>query len=75
MYAASNKLFAFDEFKVQLMQSPLLSAAPEFWAISVPVAEVILSGLLFFRCRSSCEHTIYSQLIRSPLPRLLTGNI
>jgi hypothetical protein len=46
------------------MQSPLLSAAPEFWAISVPVAEVILSGLLLFkRFRSFALHSCLTVMV------------
>jgi uncharacterized membrane protein YphA (DoxX/SURF4 family) len=48
VYAAISKLIDFENFQVQLGQSPLLSAfaGPTTWI--VPIVEIVISGLLIF---------------------------
>ncbi|PWJ96016.1 methylamine utilization protein MauE [Flavobacterium araucananum] len=49
MYAAASKLFDFENFKIQLGQSPLLSAFANWISITVPVLELIIAVVLFIR--------------------------
>lgn len=49
VYAAVSKLLDFENFQVQLGQSPLLSAFALYISWGVPILELILSGLLFIR--------------------------
>jgi uncharacterized membrane protein YphA (DoxX/SURF4 family) len=52
IYAAISKLLDFENFQVQLGQSPLLSAFAGFLAIAVPTFELIICCLLLSsRCR------------------------
>lgn len=46
IYAATSKLLDFENFKIQLGQSPLLSSFTEWIAITVPVWELIIALLL-----------------------------
>lgn len=46
IYASASKLMDFQHFKIQLGQSPLLSAFAEQVAIIVPVVEILISILL-----------------------------
>ena len=46
VYAAVSKLIDFENFKVQLGQSPLLSAFATPVAIGVPVLEIVISIML-----------------------------
>ncbi|MET0944880.1 MAG: MauE/DoxX family redox-associated membrane protein [Flavobacterium sp.] len=46
IYAAFSKLIDFQTFKVQLGQSPLLSAHAEWIVFSIPAIEIIISMLL-----------------------------
>ncbi|HLF53266.1 MauE/DoxX family redox-associated membrane protein [Flavobacterium sp.] len=46
IYAAFSKLLDFETFKVQLGQSPLISAYAEWIAFSIPAIEIIISILL-----------------------------
>ena len=46
VYAATSKLWDFQRFKVQLGQSPVLTAYVEWVAWSVPLTEYILALLL-----------------------------
>jgi uncharacterized membrane protein YphA (DoxX/SURF4 family) len=46
IYAATSKLWDFQQFKVQLGQSPVLTAHAEWLAWSVPVIEYFLALLL-----------------------------
>jgi uncharacterized membrane protein YphA (DoxX/SURF4 family) len=46
VYAAANKLLDYDTFRVQLGQSPLLSAYAEWMAWAVPLAELGIAALL-----------------------------
>ena len=48
VYAASNKLMDYQRFKVQLGQSPILTAYADTVAWMVPVSELGLSVLLLF---------------------------
>ena len=48
VYAASSKLFSFDNFHSQLYLYPLVKHFPLFTAISVISAELIISALLLF---------------------------
>lgn len=48
VYAAISKLLDFQNFKVQLGQSPLLAAFAGFFSIAVPLVELLIAiGLLF----------------------------
>lgn len=46
VYAAMSKILDFENFKVQLGQSPLLSAYADYVALAVPTFELIICGLL-----------------------------
>ncbi|MFV8341064.1 DoxX family protein, partial [Flavobacterium sp. XS2P39] len=48
IYAAGSKFLDFENFQVQLGQSPLLSAFAEWVAWGVPVMELLISVLLIF---------------------------
>lgn len=48
MYTAISKLLAFDITLFDMRRNPLLGDMPLFWTIVVPVAEIIISVLLFF---------------------------
>lgn len=52
-YAAVSKLLDFENFQVQLGQSPLLSAFAGWVAIGVPLAELIIGALL---CLPAMRH-------------------
>ncbi|MFV8347904.1 MauE/DoxX family redox-associated membrane protein [Flavobacterium sp. ZB4P13] len=47
IYAASSKLIDFENFRIQLGQSPLLSAFAAWVAILVPVIEILIAIVLF----------------------------
>lgn len=49
VYAAVSKLLDFENFQVQLGQSPLLSAFAEWLAVLVPLVEILLVFLLSFQ--------------------------
>lgn len=49
IYAAASKLLDFENFRVQLGQSPLLSAFASWMSWIVPLTEVLISALLIFR--------------------------
>lgn len=49
VYAASSKLLEFEEFQVQLAQSPLLSAYAGLIAPFVIISELLIAGLLSFQ--------------------------
>ncbi|MNQ60164.1 hypothetical protein D3C85_744350 [compost metagenome] len=52
IYAATSKLFDFENFTIQLGQSPLLSAFAGWISITLPVVEIIIAvSLLFSRIR------------------------
>jgi uncharacterized membrane protein YphA (DoxX/SURF4 family) len=46
IYAAASKLMDYQKFRVQIGQSPLLTAYAGFWTWLVPVAEVVVSVML-----------------------------
>ncbi|KFF11157.1 MauE/DoxX family redox-associated membrane protein [Flavobacterium hydatis] len=46
VYAASSKLFDFENFRVQLGQSPLLSAFADWISLLVPIIELLICVLL-----------------------------
>lgn len=48
IYASASKLMDFQHFRIQLGQSPLLSAFAEQIAVIVPVSEIIICVLLLF---------------------------
>ena len=55
IYAASSKLFDFQQFKIQLGQSPILTAYAHWVAWAVPMVEYILALALIletFRLRA-----------------------
>jgi hypothetical protein len=45
-YAAASKLLDFENFRIQLGQSPLLSAFANWVSITVPVSELIIAIIL-----------------------------
>ena len=47
-YAAFAKMFDYENFRVQLGQSPLLSAFASWIAIAVPVGELLITILLLY---------------------------
>lgn len=47
LYTAISKLLAFEITLFDMKRNPLLSDMPMVWAIGVPVAEIIISVLLF----------------------------
>lgn len=49
LYAALTKLSDYEKFRVQLGQSPLLTAFAGVVAWAVPAVEIVLSAMLFFR--------------------------
>ncbi len=48
LYAALTKLADYEKFRVQLGQSPLLTAFAGFVAWAVPAVEIVLAALLLF---------------------------
>ncbi|MGA9212295.1 DoxX family protein [Kaistella sp.] len=48
VYAAGSKMFDFENFQVQLAQSPLLSAYAGFISYGVIILELVIAGLLCF---------------------------
>lgn len=48
VYAAASKLLDFENFRIQLGQSPMLSVFAGSVAILVPALELFFSGLLLF---------------------------
>ena len=46
VYAAVSKLLVFDEFKIQLGQSPVLTAYADWVAWTVPFIEIVFSLML-----------------------------
>ena len=48
VYAAVNKLFEFETFRVQLAQSPLISVFAAWVSILVPLIELLISLMLLF---------------------------
>lgn len=51
VYAAVSKILDFENFSIQLGQSPLLSAFAGFIAGSIPIIEIVISLLLASRLR------------------------
>jgi uncharacterized membrane protein YphA (DoxX/SURF4 family) len=49
IYAATSKLFDFENFTIQLGQSPLLSAFAGWISITVPVLEIIIAVSLLIK--------------------------
>jgi uncharacterized membrane protein YphA (DoxX/SURF4 family) len=49
VYAATSKLFDFENFRIQLGQSPLLSAFANWISIAVPLIELIIATVLLLR--------------------------
>ncbi|WP_281228063.1 MauE/DoxX family redox-associated membrane protein [Flavobacterium aquiphilum] len=47
-YAAASKLFDYQNFQIQLSQSPLISAFVVYVSWSVPLLELLISALLIF---------------------------
>ncbi|MFH6997384.1 DoxX family protein [Flavobacterium sp. FlaQc-57] len=48
-YAAASKLFDFENFRIQLGQSPLLSSFADWISITVPVSEFIIAFVLLLK--------------------------
>ncbi|MFV5688925.1 MauE/DoxX family redox-associated membrane protein [Flavobacterium sp. ZT3R25] len=48
-YAAISKIIDFENFRIQLGQSPLLSSFAALIVWTVPALELLISGLLFFK--------------------------
>jgi hypothetical protein len=47
-YTASSKLAGFATFYAQLKHYPVLQYLPRFWAMAIPLAELLVAGLLLF---------------------------
>ena len=45
VYAATSKLFDFEQFKTQLGQSPIITAYADWVAWGVPLLELVIAGL------------------------------
>jgi uncharacterized membrane protein YphA (DoxX/SURF4 family) len=62
VYAAVSKLLDYENFQVQLGQSPLLSAFAGWLSWLVPVIELAIAMLLVFRCTRTfaqfCGYTL-----------------
>lgn len=58
VYAATSKLLDFEQFRIQLGQSPLLTAYAEPVAWGVPLLELGIAGLLCFQ--SWRRHAFYA---------------
>jgi len=64
VYAAISKLLDFENFQIQLGQSPLLSAFAGYVSIGVPVAELMIAGLLLFpKYRLVALHLSFSLMV------------
>lgn len=64
VYAAVNKFIDFDNFQIQLAQSPLLSSFAGFFSFSVPVTEVLISiGLTVKRLRRLSLYCSFSLMV------------
>tara|TARA_R110002051_G_scaffold63132_5_gene114910 strand:+ start:7494 stop:7931 length:438 start_codon:yes stop_codon:yes gene_type:complete len=48
VYAATSKLFIYEEFQIQLSKSPFLSNYSAFLVWMIPFSEYILAGLFIF---------------------------
>lgn len=48
LYTALAKTMAFSVTLFDMRRNPLLSEYPLFWAVAVPVVEIIICGLLLF---------------------------
>ena len=46
VYAACTKLIAYDTFRVQLGQSPILTSISSWFVWMVPAAELVIAGML-----------------------------
>ncbi|WP_284653150.1 MauE/DoxX family redox-associated membrane protein [Flavobacterium terrisoli] len=63
-YAAISKILDFENFQVQLGQSPLLSAYAESVSYAVPTIELVICCLLLIpRCRMIGLFTAYSLMV------------
>ena len=49
IYAALNKLFDFEYFKVQLSKSPFITSFSNFVAWSIPASEIVIALLLVIK--------------------------
>lgn len=47
VYAAISKLLDFESFRIQLGQSPILTAHADWVAWTVPLSELVVAGMLF----------------------------
>lgn len=64
VYAALNKLLDFENFQVQLGQSPLLSAFAELVSYTVPAVEFIIAFMLLtVRLRYAGMHAAFSLMV------------
>lgn len=63
VYAALSKLFDFENFGIQIGQSPMLSAfaAPVSW--TVPVLEIIIAAMLASKCRLLGLYAAFSLMV------------
>ncbi|HUH46751.1 MAG TPA: MauE/DoxX family redox-associated membrane protein, partial [Arenibacter sp.] len=64
VYAAMSKLLDFENFRVQLGQSPLLTAFAGWVAWGVPVVEILVAGMLFYpRLRLWALYAAFSLMV------------
>ena len=64
VYAASSKLFDYQQFRIQLGQSPVLTAYADWVAWSVPLVEYLLAfGLILERTRLKALYGSFALMI------------
>ena len=63
-YAASSKLFDYQQFRIQLGQSPVLTAYADWVAWSVPLVEYLLAiGLIFESTRLKAFYGSFALMV------------
>ncbi len=63
-YAATSKIIDFDNFQIQLAQSPMLSGFAREISFAVPIAEYIIAALLIFpRYRYAAMHLSFALMM------------
>ena len=48
VYTATSKLLDFDQFKIQLGQSPIITTYADWISLSIPLLELLIAGLFLF---------------------------
>ena len=64
VYAAMNKILHFEHFRIELGQSPLLTAFAAYVSIAVPLIEIVISALLLLpRYRKAGLYASFSLMV------------